>query len=114
MKVGDRAGVGAQAGSCHTCKNCLEGNENICPNMTLTYGSQWKEDGTWATGGYGSQWRGDHAFAFKIPDNLPSEVAATFFCGGITTYAPLKRCKVGKDSVVGVMGIGGLGHYGGK
>ncbi|CAO3615940.1 unnamed protein product [Mucor fragilis] len=112
LKVGDRAGIGAQAGSCHECKNCKEGNENICPKSVLTYGSQWYDNDAWATGGYGSIWRGDSAFAFKIPDNLSSEIAATFFCAGITTFAPLQRTKVGKDSVVGVMGIGGLGHYG--
>jgi D-arabinose 1-dehydrogenase-like Zn-dependent alcohol dehydrogenase len=33
-------------------------------------------------------------------------------CGGITSYAPLKRWNVGPGSVVGVMGIGGLGHFG--
>ncbi|KAL0136471.1 chaperonin 10-like protein [Mucor lusitanicus] len=96
VKVGDRAG----------------GNENICPKSVLTYGSQWYDNDAWATGGYGSVWRGDNAFVFKIPDDLSSEGAATLFCAGITTFAPLKRCAVGKDSVVGVMGIGGLGHFG--
>ncbi|KAI8647083.1 chaperonin 10-like protein [Parasitella parasitica] len=91
LKVGNRAGIGAQSGSCHQCKNCLEGNENICPKSVLTY---------------------DYRFAFKIPDKLSSHVASTFFCAGITTYAPLKRIKVGKGSVVDVMGIGGLVHYG--
>jgi D-arabinose 1-dehydrogenase-like Zn-dependent alcohol dehydrogenase len=33
-------------------------------------------------------------------------------CGGITSYAPLKRWGVGPGSIVGVMGIGGLGHFG--
>lgn len=111
MKVGDRAGVGAQSGSCHECKNCLEGNENVCSNIVLTYGSKWY-CGTPSSGGYADKWRGDYRFAFKIPDNLSSEVASTFFCAGITTYAPLKRTNVDKNSTVGVMGIGGLGHYG--
>ncbi|KAG2195001.1 hypothetical protein INT46_009759 [Mucor plumbeus] len=111
LKVGDRAGVGAQSGSCHECKNCLEGNENICPKSVLTYGSKWS-CGTPSSGGYADKWRGDYRFAFKIPDNMSSEIASTFFCAGITTYAPLKRAQVNKNSVVGVMGIGGLGHYG--
>lgn len=29
-------------------------------------------------------------------------------------FAPLKRHNVNADSVVGVMGVGGLGHYGSK
>ncbi|KAG1100171.1 hypothetical protein G6F42_017715 [Rhizopus arrhizus] len=68
LAVGDRAGVGAQSGSCGECTH--------------------------------------------FPDNLPSEVAATFYCGGVTTYAPLKRANVGPNSVVGILGVGGLGHYG--
>lgn len=56
--------------------------------------------------------RGDYRFVIKVPDNLPSEVAATFYCGGVTTYAPLKRANVGPNSVVGILGVGGLGHYG--
>ncbi|CAO3639615.1 unnamed protein product [Mucor fragilis] len=56
--------------------------------------------------------RGDYRFAFKVPDSMPSEVAATFYCGGATCFAPLSRAAVGPNSVVGILGIGGLGHYG--
>ncbi|KAI9486096.1 MAG: chaperonin 10-like protein [Benjaminiella poitrasii] len=112
LKVGDLAGIGAQSGSCHECAPCKEGNENVCRgHSTFTYNSKWA-NGDMAYGGYADKWRGDSRFAFKVPDNMPGEVAATFFCGGITTYAPLKRANVNEKSVVGVMGIGGLGHYG--
>ncbi|KAI8646360.1 chaperonin 10-like protein [Parasitella parasitica] len=111
LVVGDRAGVGAQSGSCGECTHCKEGLENVCINGNIgTYAGRWP-CGTPSSGGYADKWRGDYRFAFKIPDNLPSEVAATFFCAGVTTYAPLKRTNVGKGSVVGVMGIGGLGHF---
>jgi D-arabinose 1-dehydrogenase-like Zn-dependent alcohol dehydrogenase len=33
LKVGDRAGVGAQADSCHECKSCKAGTENICEKV---------------------------------------------------------------------------------
>jgi D-arabinose 1-dehydrogenase-like Zn-dependent alcohol dehydrogenase len=33
LKVGDRAGVGAQAYSCHECNNCKAGIENICEKV---------------------------------------------------------------------------------
>lgn len=47
---------------------------------------------------------------FKIPDNLPSDVAAPLLCAGITVFAPLARNGVKPTDVVGVVGIGGLGH----
>ncbi|KAI8991063.1 chaperonin 10-like protein [Mycotypha africana] len=114
VKVGDRAGVGAQSGACQRCENCLTGNPNTCSDLKgfiLTYGSRWP-CGTPSYGGYADKWRGDQHFVFKVPDNMTNEIAATFFCAGITTYAPLKRTDVKAHSVVGVMGIGGLGHYG--
>lgn len=33
-------------------------------------------------------------------------------CGGVTVYAPLARWGAGPGKVVGVVGIGGLGHFG--
>lgn len=32
-------------------------------------------------------------------------------CGGLTTYSPLVRNSIGPGSKVGVVGLGGLGHY---
>lgn len=112
LHVGDRVGIGAQSFSCGRCSECKRGLENICRDSPVfTYNSKWAS-GDASYGGYADKWRGDYRFVFKIPDNLPSEVAATFFCAGVTTYAPLKRTNVGPGSIVGVMGIGGLGHYG--
>ncbi|CEP14185.1 hypothetical protein [Parasitella parasitica] len=114
VKVGDRIGVGAQSGSCHRpeCTACSTGWENLCrTQFTGTYNGVWP-NGDKSYGGYADKWRGDCRFVFKIPDNLSNEVACTFFCAGVTTYGPLKRHNVNSDSVVGVMGIGGLGHYG--
>ncbi|KAI8883220.1 NAD(P)-binding protein, partial [Backusella circina FSU 941] len=56
--------------------------------------------------------RGNQHFVIRIPDNVTRENACTMLCAGITSYAPLKRWHVGPGSVVGVMGIGGLGHFG--
>ncbi|KAJ3211077.1 hypothetical protein HDU67_004785 [Dinochytrium kinnereticum] len=46
----------------------------------------------------------------KIPDSLPSEVAAPLLCAGVTVFSPLKRFGAGPGKRVGVAGIGGLGH----
>ena len=49
---------------------------------------------------------------FKIPDEIPSDVAAPMLCGGITAYSPLRRNGAGPGVRVGIVGIGGLGHFG--
>ncbi|KAI8883181.1 GroES-like protein [Backusella circina FSU 941] len=112
VKVGDRAGVGPISDSCGDCKPCNSGISNICENRpTGTYASKWKNGDT-TYGGFADKWRGASRFVVKIPDNVTNENACTMLCGGITSYAPLKRWNVGPGSVVGVMGIGGLGHFG--
>ena len=49
---------------------------------------------------------------YPIPDALPSPDAAPMLCAGITVYSPLKRFGAGPGKKVGIVGIGGLGHYG--
>ena len=63
-------------------------------------------------GGYADYWRGHSHFVFKIPDALPSDVAAPMLCGGVTTFSPLLRNGAGPGKRVGIVGIGGLGHFG--
>lgn len=41
---------------------------------------------------------------------MTNEMAACFFCSGVTTYAPLRR-NIQPGDRVGVIGIGGLGHF---
>ncbi|KAL1930847.1 hypothetical protein VTP01DRAFT_9984 [Rhizomucor pusillus] len=111
IKVGDRIGVGAQSGACLECDVCRNGDENLCLNGIIgTYNSRWP-NGEKTFGGYADKWRGHQRFVFKIPDNMSNEVAATFLCAGITTYSPLKRYNVKPGDKVGVIGIGGLGHF---
>lgn len=115
IKVGDRVGVGAQSASClqPDCEQCSNGEENHCmkPGQADTYNSKFK-DGSKAYGGYANYWRGPSHFVIKVPDGLSSEAAAPMMCGGVTTYAPLKDNGAGPGKRVGIVGVGGLGHFG--
>jgi len=113
LKVGDRVGVGAQSGSCRTCGECHKCNESYCDNgLVGTYDGVYP-NGDRSQGGYGDYARVPSHFAVKIPDNLPSEFAAPMMCGGVTVYSPLKRNGAGTTAKrVGIVGIGGLGHFG--
>jgi len=114
IKLGDRCGVGAQVSSCGSCAECKAGLENYCtsPNgNVLTYNSKYP-DGSVGYGGYADYIRAPGKFVFKIPDALSSADAAPMLCGGVTMYSPLKRYGAGPGKRVGIVGIGGLGHFG--
>jgi alcohol dehydrogenase (NADP+) len=91
--------------------NTVGGNENYCSeSMVHTYNDKYA-NGDVAHGGYSTGIRAHEQFVFHIPDALDDDIAAPMLCGGITVYSPLKNggCKPG--SRVGVVGIGGLGHF---
>ncbi|PSN63013.1 cinnamyl alcohol dehydrogenase [Corynespora cassiicola Philippines] len=114
FQLGDRVGVGAQAASClrDDCEECQSGMEPYCPNgMVGTYNGKYP-DGHWSAGGYADYVRVPAHFAVKIPAGIGSADAAPMMCGGITVYAPLKNNGAGPGKKVGIVGLGGLGHFG--
>jgi D-arabinose 1-dehydrogenase-like Zn-dependent alcohol dehydrogenase len=48
----------------------------------------------------------------SIPDELTSAEAAPLLCAGITTYNAIRNAGLRGGDLVGVQGIGGLGHLG--
>lgn len=102
LAIGDRVGIGWQAGSCMQCEWCLTGQEQLC--------SQSKATCVGRHGGFANHVMADARFAFQIPEGLSSAEAAPLLCGGITVYAPLRRYDVRHWHRVAVVGIGGLGH----
>ncbi|KAI8881721.1 GroES-like protein [Backusella circina FSU 941] len=112
FKVGDRVGLGPLCYSCGECSSCSEDVPNCCKSGFYgTYNCR-LPNGEKTYGGYTTKWRGNMNFVVKIPDNVTSENACTMLCAGVTTYAPLKRWNTDATSSVGVMGLGGLGHFG--
>ena len=115
IKVGDRVGVGAQSGSCVNqkgdCEMCANGLEQHCPHTVNTFDGKWP-DGSTSYGGYADYWRGMGHFVIPIPEGMSSECAAPMLCGGITAFSPLTQHNAGPDTAVGIIGIGGLGHFG--
>jgi len=112
VKVGDRVGVGAQSDSCGECNNCKSGLENYCPKMVQTYAIPYNKpkEGI-SKGGYATYNRAPSHFVFHIPKGLDSADAAPMLCGGVTVYSPLKQNGCGPGKRVGIVGVGGLGHF---
>ncbi len=114
FKPGDLAGVGCLVDSDHTCPNCLDGLEQLCPNQTLTFNSPDKHLGGVTYGGYSESIVVDEHFVLRIPANLNLAGVAPLLCAGITTWSPMRRWGDLKGKKVGVVGLGGLGHMGVK
>lgn len=110
VNVGDRVGVGAQIWACGECRACKSGNEQYCPKQVDTYNAKYP-DGVKTQGGYATAIRAHQQFVFPIPAGIASEDAASMLCAGLTVYSPLVRNGCGPGKKVGIVGVGGLGHY---
>lgn len=109
---GDRVGVGCMVDSCRECESCLDGLEQYCEiGITGTYGAKDPRNGDAITqGGYSSSVVVDRRYVLRVPPNLDPAAVAPLLCAGITTFSPLRHFDVEEGDVVGVVGLGGLGH----
>ncbi|MDQ0677840.1 putative zinc-type alcohol dehydrogenase-like protein [Arthrobacter pascens] len=109
---GDLVGVGCMVDSCRECDSCLDGLEQYCENgMTGTYGAKDARNGNSITqGGYSSSVVVDRRYVVRVPRNLDPAAVAPLLCAGVTTFSPLRHFDVEEGDVVGVVGLGGLGH----
>src|SRR5258707_7638982 len=114
FKPGDLAAVGCMVDSDRTCPECQAGQEQFCPNFTLTYNFPDKHLGGVTYGGYSDSIVVDQKFVLQVPNNLDLAGVAPLLCAGITTYSPMRHWGVTAGKKVGVVGLGGLGHMGVK
>lgn len=110
FKKGDIVGVGCLVGSCRHCGECQEGLEQYCNDKVLTYNSFVPELGRTTYGGYAEHIIVNEDFVLKIPQGMDLAKTAPLLCAGITVYSPLRHWKIQPGDLVGVVGIGGLGH----
>ncbi|HEY52369.1 MAG TPA: NAD(P)-dependent alcohol dehydrogenase [Caldilineae bacterium] len=103
LKIGDRVGIGWQGRSCMQCEWCLKGEEQLCQDIVPS--------GTWVPyGGFSTSVVVDGRFAYPLPPDMPSQVAAVLMCAGVTVYSPLRKYRIGPAQRIAIVGIGGLGH----
>ena len=95
------------------CNDCSSGREKYCWNKGRcdTCNGVYLNGGK-SYGGYATYHRAPSHFVLKILGRLDPAHAAPMLCGGITTYAYLKDNGCGPGKRVGIVGIGGLGHFG--
>lgn len=102
LKKGDRVGWGYNTNSCGYCHECTSGEDVFCSQRAM-YGESNPDQGSFAAG---AVWR--EAFLHRIPDEISDADAAPLQCGGATVFTALYDVK--PNEVVGIMGVGGLGH----
>ena len=103
-KQGDRVGSGWHGGHDFVCESCRRGDFVTCRNEAIT--------GITRDGGYQEYMLARHEAVARIPGDLDAAEAGPLLCAGVTTFNSLRHSGATVGDLVGVQGIGGLGHLG--
>jgi D-arabinose 1-dehydrogenase-like Zn-dependent alcohol dehydrogenase len=104
-KLGQRVGIGWHASHCGHCDPCRRGDFFACQVELLTTGISFD-------GGYADYMLAPAKGLASVPEDLSSVDGAPLMCAGITTFNALRNSGARPGDLVGVLGIGGLGHLG--
>ena len=102
LKNGDRVGIGYQLVACFECAFCKEGNEQFCAKQKVIAVDCY--------GGLAEHIVVDDRFVFKLPSELDSAKSTPLMSSGLTVYSGIVKAKLPNNSIVAVLGVGGLGH----
>jgi D-arabinose 1-dehydrogenase-like Zn-dependent alcohol dehydrogenase len=104
-KAGQRVGVGWHAWHCGWCDNCRRGDFFACQTGP-------KVTGVAFDGGYADFMIAPYTALALVPSELAAPDAAPLMCAGLTTFNALRNSGAVAGDLVGVLGLGGLGHLG--
>jgi len=102
IAVGDRVGVAWLRRTCGTCRFCLRGAENLCPNSRYT---GWDADG-----GYAEFVTAPADYVHQLPAGYTDAELAPLLCAGIIGYRSLLRADLPAGGRLGIYGFGGSAH----
>lgn len=97
---GTRVGVPWLGSTCHNCRYCLSGRENLCDQARFT--------GYQIDGGFAEYAVADQRFCFPIPEGYPDLQAAPLLCAGLIGYRSL--VMAGEAVRLGLYGFGAAAH----
>jgi len=101
-ELGERVAVGWFGGNDGTCEQCREGDAINCAHLQVP--------GLAYPGGYAESVVVPVSALARIPDELSFVDAAPMGCAGVTVFNGMRRTSALPGDLVGVLGIGGLGH----
>lgn len=102
FRAGDRVGVAWIHSSCGSCRHCLAGEENLCPDFRAT--------GRDADGGYARFMTVPESSAFRIPGIFSDVEAAPLLCAGAIGYRSLRLTGLKDGGTLGLTGFGASAH----
>ena len=102
FSVGDRVGIAWLRHTDGTCRFCVRGLENLCPESRYT---GWDHDG-----GYAEFATVPAAFAHHLPAGYSDAELAPLLCAGIIGYRALMRAELPAGGRLGLYGFGGSAH----
>jgi len=101
---GLRVGVGWHGGQDGTCLACRRGDFANCAKLKIS--------GISYDGGYQEYMLAPVEALARMPESFDAAEAAPLMCAGVTTFNALRHSGALPSDLVGVQGIGGLGHLG--
>jgi D-arabinose 1-dehydrogenase-like Zn-dependent alcohol dehydrogenase len=103
-QLGQRVGVGWHGGHCGHCVSCRRGDFLTCVRGQIP--------GISYDGGYADYMIAPFEALATVPEELKAVDAAPLLCAGVTTFNALRHSGARAGALVGVLGVGGLGHLG--
>ncbi|MEO7061197.1 MAG: zinc-dependent alcohol dehydrogenase [Lapillicoccus sp.] len=102
--VGERVAIAWLGSACGECRYCTDGRETLC--------QQQQDSGYSIDGAFAEYAVASAKYVVPVPDGISSMDASPLSCAGLTAYKALKVARIVPSELVGVFGIGGLGHLG--
>ncbi len=105
LAVGQRVGIPWLGSTCGTCRDCVAGRENLCPNARFT--------GYQRDGGYAEYTLADARYAFALPASLDDPIAAApLLCAGLIGHRALRLALADRPDArrIGFYGFGAAAH----
>jgi propanol-preferring alcohol dehydrogenase len=99
---GTRVGVAWIYSACGKCKQCQNGNENLCQKFRAT--------GRDKHGGYAEYMVVPEEFAYPIPEVFSDSQAAPLLCAGAIGYRSLRLTNLQNGHNLGLTGFGASAH----
>jgi D-arabinose 1-dehydrogenase-like Zn-dependent alcohol dehydrogenase len=104
LELGQRVGVGWNAGYDGRCDACRRGDFPACRLGLIT--------GLSSDGGYADYMIARAEAVARVPAGMSGSDVAPLLCAGVTTFNALRNSSARAGDLVAVLGIGGLGHLG--